>query len=199
MRAMPPTEVGERKRLVALVDVDEVLFPFAHAYVRWLRKNRALTIDLRELRVYDLAGAVGLQHLELVPEFLGDPAVLEWQTPIHEGVESLAKLADRVRLIACTNRRERYEGRCTEAWLSRHVPQIEDVIFTRSSNSEPASPKSHFAKYLGAWALIDDTAANLQGLPKGCSGLLMKRPAGLPSEEGSRGWPSVLLDLGRVC
>lgn len=190
--------VRQNKRVV-LVDIDEVLFPFAQAYARWLAANSSLTINVDKLRAYDVPRAVGPQHLELVCQFLSDPAVLLLETPIVEGAEAVCRLADTSRLIACTSRRQRYEGQSTEAWLSRHLPVIDDVIFTRAWWSGVATTKSYFAHKLGARALIDDTGVNLYGLPIGCRGLLMRRPVGLMSEEGAQGWPSVLRQLGLGC
>lgn len=177
---------------IVLLDVDEVLFPFAHAYDRWLSRNVGHRLDEGHLSRYDIPAAAGSRHNELVVQFLADPSVISGEVLRADAVPVLQKLATSYRLIACTSRHGHDEGAATRAWLAAQVPLVEDVIFTRHRRGEPASLKASVAHNLNAVLLIDDTAEHLIGLPQTCRGVLLERPVGLPSEPGSVPWAEVL-------
>jgi hypothetical protein len=176
---------------VILLDVDEVLFPFAHAYDRWLRRNARTALDVAHLARYDIPAAAGTRHDELVVRFLADPYVITGEVVIKAAVPVLQQLGAHHRLIACTSRHGHDEGDATRAWLAAHVPVVEDVIFTRHHRGEAARSKASVAQELGAVMLVDDTAEHLRGLPPSCTGILLTRPAGLPSEPGAVPWSLV--------
>lgn len=177
---------------IVLLDVDEVLFPFAHAYDRWLRRTTGTGLDPVQLARYDIPAAAGHRHDELVVEFLSDPEVIAGEVLLEAAVPVVQQLAARHRLIACTSRHGHDEGAATFAWLASHVPQVEDVIFTRHHRGEPSRSKASVAQELNAVLLVDDTADHLRWLPSSCRGVLLARPAGLPSEPGAVSWSQVL-------
>jgi hypothetical protein len=179
-------------RPVVLLDVDEVLFPFAHAYDRWLGRNAGLSLDPGHLSRYDIPAAAGPRHDEFVVRFLSDPDVISAEAVIKEAAPVLRQLTSRYRLVACTSRHGLDEGNATRAWLAAQAPVVEDVIFTRYRRGEPARSKASVVADLGAVLLIDDTSEHLRGLPSGCRGVLLTRPAGPPSESGAVHWSQVL-------
>lgn len=178
---------------IVLLDVDEVLFPFAHAYDRWLVRNGGTGLSAEHLARYDVPAAAGPLHDELVVQFLADPRVINEEHLIEAAVPVLAELAASHRLIACTSRHGHDERDATCSWISTHVPVIEDAIFTRYRRGGPARSKASVAEELNAVMLIDDTAAHLRGLPSHCRGVLLARPDGLLSETGAVPWAQVLL------
>jgi hypothetical protein len=179
-------------RSVVLLDVDEVLFPFAHAYDRWLLRTAGVALDPAHLARYDIPAAAGPRHDEFVVQFLSDPAVIDQEPVLEAAVPVLGCLAAHYRLIACTSRHGHDEGDATRAWVTAHVPVVEDVIFTRHRRGEPARSKAAIAQELDAVLLVDDTADHLRRLPPRCRGVLLARPAGLPSEAGAVPWSQVL-------
>ncbi len=175
-----------------LLDIDEVLFPFAHAYDRWLLRNTGHRLDESHLSNYDIPAAAGPRHNEFVVQFLSDTSVIRGEVLLSDAEPVLQKLAANYRLIACTSRHGFDEGDATRAWLAAQVPLVQDVIFTRHQRGEPAQSKASVAQDLKAVMLIDDTAEHLVDLPSGCRGVLLKRPAGLPSGVGAVYWSKVL-------
>lgn len=177
---------------VVLLDIDEVLFPFAQAYDRWLFTARGIGLDREHLSRYDIPTAAGAQHDELVVRFLSDPKTIAEEGLIPQAAEALPILSARSRLIACTSRHSHDEGEATRAWLQAHTPCIEDVIFTRHKRTDPGTAKAQIARETAAVMLIDDTFQHLIGLPASCQGILMRRPRGLPSAANAVSWASVL-------
>ena len=176
---------------VVFVDVDEVLFPFAHAYDRWLRKNVGHGLDYSHLAQYDVEAAAGPDHDRLVVQFHADPSVVHTEKVIPPAGKLLAQLSGKYKIVACTSRFEHDEGTATRNWLHANAPQVADVIFTRFRRGETPKPKADFVTKHNAVLLIDDYAKNLVGLPPSCHGLLTVRPAGLPSGEGALQWAEI--------
>lgn len=184
---------------VALVDIDEVLFPFSQAYSRWLRRTRGISFVPELMATYDLAATLGAEHFTMAPRFLSDPHTIELERPIDDAVEAIWELTQVSDVLACTHRPEDTEGVATVAWISRHVPAIKRVLFTRFDPTARPGPKSEIARRTGARILIDDTPENLVNLPRDCSGLLVQRPGGIVSDPLSRSWSALRADRSFDC
>lgn len=177
-----------------LVDVDEVLFPFAHGYDRWLVARRGHGLDPALMAEYRIPEAAGEGHRDLAVRFLNDPATLALG-PVPGAADAIAALRERYRLVACTSRRNQHEGPATRAWLDRHLPGFDDVVCTSESHDGVTIAKASVAAHHEAIALVDDSAEHLADLPDGCRGFLLTRPAGLASGPGARDWPLVVAAL----
>ncbi|MDO8732933.1 MAG: hypothetical protein Q7L55_10260 [Actinomycetota bacterium] len=189
----------EGTRPILLLDLDEVLFPFADAYDRWLACRRGYGLDPVLKRAYDVGAAAGSGHRELAVQFVNDPAVIATVPPRSNARSALRVLEQTYTLMACTSRREALEGEATRAWLRRYFPEVNEALFTSQDHSSPVRTKAALAEEVGAAALVDDTMQHLADLPPTCVGLLLKRPPGMQSEPGSRHWATtvrVLLEPG---
>lgn len=176
---------------VLLLDVDEVLFPFAHAYDRWLVRTRGEGLNPELLARYEIPQAAGEDHNTLVARFLADERVLKEETPLAEARALVNEAQEKYRLVACTARHESDEGASTREWLQTHLPQIEMVRFMRVERGSKAVRKSQTAIEMGAVMLIDDTATHVSDLPRRCEGVVVRRPQGLRSDTGARDWEEV--------
>jgi hypothetical protein len=179
-----------------LIDIDEVLFPFADAYSRWLVRTHGLDFEPSRMRTYDIARAVGPHHSNLAVQFVNDPMVVSEERALAAAVQSTSMLSRDFRLLACTRRLEILEGAATREWMNLNFTTIEQVVFTRSLPSAPETAKAAVAQRIRAVALIDDNLSNLAGLPASCRPYLIRRPPGLPSDTGAVNWHEVLVGLG---
>ena len=116
---------------VVLLDVDEVLFPFAHAYDRWLRRNEGFGLDPRHLSLYNIPAAAGPEHDRLVVQFLSDPPSstgrlrflrrgLRWLNSLPVSGSSPARAATAMtkglpRVLGCRRRFLRSKTSCSHA------------------------------------------------------------------------------------
>lgn len=177
-----------------LVDVDEVLFPFAHGYDAWLTARRGRGLDPGPMRQYLIAEAAGEGHRDLAVQFVNDPATLDLE-PVPGAADAIAALRAHYRLVACTSRRNQHEGPATRAWLDRHLPGFDDVVCTSETHDGVTVAKASVAAHRQAVALVDDSAEHLADLPDGCRGFLLRRPAGLDSDPHAVAWPDVVAAL----
>lgn len=183
------------ERPTLLVDVDEVLFPFAHAYDRWLIRNRGHGLEPNAMRRYAIADAAGDGHSSLAVIFVNDERTIQDEPPLAGALEALNILSEHYTIVACTSRRGGPEGAATRAWLGLHLPPITDVIFTNVDHGRPLHTKGFLARAHSAIALIDDTPENLVDLPHTCAGYLFRRPSGLDSSADSLEWNAVVETL----
>lgn len=181
-------------RTTILVDVDEVLFPFAHAYHEWLVRERGRGLDPELMRQYEIASAAGDGHREHAVCFVNDPATLDVE-PVPGAAAAIQLLTDSFRVVACTTRLSETEGPATRAWLDRHLPGFDELVCTRERHDSASMAKSVVAVQFQAIALIDDTEANLGGLPEYCTGMLLRRPTGLDSHVSAMTWHEALKQL----
>lgn len=198
---------GTVPRVTALlIDIDEVCFPFAHAYHDWLERNGYTGLRWEGLHRYDLDAALGRDdHDVLAEQFLNDPETLHVPA-IPAAVAALEELRTRgFEVILASARFAIAEGAATRAWVARQLPGFERRVFlTREHHQGERIPKGQLAWAAGAVALIDDADEHHHHIPDGCAGLLMPRIGGLPSDAlspGSKatpvaGWHEVLDRLG---
>lgn len=182
------------RRATILVDVDEVLFPFAHSYDEWLVRERGIGLDPDLMNRYEIADAAGEGHRGYAVRFLNDPATLEIE-PVAGALASVQTLGSTYRLVACTTRRNEPEGAATQAWLDRHLPGFDELVCTSERHDSAAIAKSDVAIKHRAVALIDDTEGNLAGLPDYCRPLLLRRPPGLHSDQSALTWGAAVASL----
>ena len=178
-----------------LIDIDEVLFPFADAYSRWLALTQGLDFEPNQMKTYDVAGSVGPRHSSLAVQFVNDPAVVRGEQALATAVRNMPTRSSDFHLVACTRRFEILEGVATREWMALNFAAIEQVIFTRTSPGASEAPKSALARQIGAVALIDDSLSNMTGLDASCRPCLLRRPPGLPSDAGAEPWHDVVADL----
>ena len=167
-----------------LVDLDETIFPFAHAYHAWLERETGRGLVWDGLNDYDLDAATqGRGHDTLAERFLLDESTLE-VGPIPEAAEVLRGLAaGGAEIWVVTARFAAKEADATRAWVHRHIPEAADrLLITRTFPGGPKLAKPAIAWSMGAHALIDDYHANFDELPSFTKGLLIRRPDGLPSD-----------------
>lgn len=201
----PGVSKTKRTHRAILVDIDEVCFPFAHAYSEWLQRNGMSGLAWEGISRYDLDAALGRDdHDQLAERFLNDPWTLS--VPAIEGArEALSELNKAgVSTLLCSARFALREGAVTRSWVARHLPGLESqVMLTRESQDGIRIPKGHVAWATGAEALVDDADEHHHHLPSGCTGFLMGRRAGLPSDSPAahsparpvRDWAEVLTHL----
>lgn len=178
-------------RPLVLVDIDEVLFPFAHAYVAF-RARRGLSPIPEDAWAHYRIGEDAIPgHQSLMGAFFSDPVTLA-TAPVQAAVDVLAPLAVTHRLVGCTSRYADTEGPGTRLWVERWVPWLGGVEFTGwHPEAGRRSPKAEVTLRLGARALIDDSPVHLDGLPAFCRPVLVQRPAGVPSAPGALSWDEV--------
>ena len=167
-----------------LIDIDEVCFPFAHAYHDWLVTNGVGALNWEGLGKYNLDAALGRDdHDVLAESFLNDPSTIEVPA-IDDAVKGISTLrSSGFTVYLCSARFAVAEGEATRRWVARNLPGLEDNVFlTRENHSGSRIMKGHLAWATGAVALIDDAAEHHHALPKGCSGFLMPRIGDLPSD-----------------
>ncbi len=179
------------KRGTILVDVDEVLFPFAHSYDAWLVRELGIGLDPDLMSRYEIAAAAGDGHRGHAVSFVNDPATLGIE-PVDGAVAAIEVLGSNYSLVACTTRRSALEGDATQAWLDRHLPGFDGLVCTSERHDDIAIAKHEVAVSKQAIALIDDTEANLEGLPDYCQALLLRRPSGLISPPDAKTWSEAL-------
>jgi len=175
---------------VILLDVDEVLFPFAHAYDAWLSQRRGVGLRPELMATYRIPQAAGPDHDHLVAAFLNDPATVKDVLPVQGAAAALALLARTYTLVGCTSRHGHDEGAATRAWVARHCPDVAEVEFTRDRRGTVGVAKSVFARTWHAVALVDDSPEHLAGLPRECTGVLLARPGALGSSPEALSWPA---------
>ena len=171
--------------MLILLDVDEVLFPFADAYDAWLTRRRGFGLDAALKARYRIEESAGAHHNRLVVEFLNDPHTVTDTEPIEGALAAVGQLSKLCRLVACTSRHQSDEGAATRAWLKHWFPAIEDVVFVRDVRGGEKREKAAVCRELGAAALVEDSAEHLEGLYSGTLGVLVRRPHGLNSAAGS--------------
>lgn len=172
---------------VVLLDLDEVVFPFADAYHQWLLKEGHKGLNWEGLDRYDLDKALGANNHDVLAEmFLTDP----WTSnvkPINgsvDGVNRLVELGSEV--IFCSARFAINEGRATREWVERHFPGYgKRVMLTRDKQRGAKIEKGDVAWMFGAAALVDDSDEHHRSLPLSCKGILLKRREHLPSDKPS--------------
>ncbi len=185
-----------------LIDIDEVCFPFAHAYHDWLQRNGFNGLRWEGLDRYDLDTALGRDdHDRLAEQFLNDPATLS-VAPIPDAAQAIDDLRRHgFEVFLATARFATAEGAATRAWVARHLPGLERRVFlTRDRRQGTHIPKGQLAWSTGAVALIDDADEHHHHIPDGCTGFLMPRTGGLPSDVAGpmskatavSGWADVL-------
>ena len=183
---------------VLLVDLDEVVFPFAFAYRDWRISQGLPGIPPHVWGSYGLDDTNLPGHEDLMPAFFADPQVLA-VPPIPQAYKVLHRASQRMTVVACTGRYEDTEGDATRAWAARHLPWVADVHCVGwHPEAGHASGKPAVAQALNAVALIDDRVEHLQGLPAATAGLHVRRPAGVLSEPGALTWPQVAARLARL-
>ena len=185
------------RRATVLVDVDEVVFPSAHAYDRWLKHNIGHGLDRTHLKRYDIVAAAGENHDTYVVQFIADEHTIWAEARLPDSVAPLHEMAQTHRLITCTSRFYSDEGEGTTAWLNLHVPELDDIIFIRNIRGTQGGSKADVAANTNAVLLIDDDPSHLVGLSAHCRGALLARPAGLPSADGAHRWDETLQLLPR--
>ncbi len=183
---------AEPRAVLVLLDIDEVLFPFADAYDSWLTRHRGVGLDAGPKAQYRIEDAAGPGHNRLVVEFLNDPHTVADVEPVVEAATAVGELSKRCRLIACTRRHQSDEGAATRAWLKHWLPVIEDVVFVRDVRGGAKRAKASVCRELEAAALVEDSIEHLLGLPSTTRGVLVRRPHGLNSAAGSLSWTEAL-------
>lgn len=172
-----------------LIDLDETVYPFLHTWDAWLqRQGKSVDWDAF-VWFYDIDSYLH-DHIELQPHFLAEQHVLDPQ-PIPEAVAALTLLHSEFPIIACTARNGADWHEATTEWLHRHLPFVNDVVFTRTERGDSAVRKAQVAERLNALALIDDTSEWLKDLPAETEGYLVKRPQPLASDAGALDWHEI--------
>ena len=178
-----------------LVDLDEVLFPFAQTYAAYRERVGLTPIPEQAWAAYHINNITLPGHQDLMEPFFADPTTLA-TPPIEEAVEVILPIAGYCTIIGCTSRYEKTEGESTLIWVERHLPWLVGVHFAGwHPEAGRRSPKASIAKEYEAVALIDDTKLHLEGLPRETVGLLVQRPAGVASEIGAKPWSTVQEEL----
>jgi len=181
-----------------LLDVDEVLFPWAVTY-RAYRKRRGLApVPETAWDTYTIGEATIPGQQNLMEDFHSDARVLA-TPPLRGRAEDCQVLAQHFTLIACTSRYEATEGPGTLAWLDRWVPSISAVKFCGwHPESGRPSGKPDIAKELDAVALIDDTPSHLVGLRGDTRGFLVARCPEVTSAPGALPGKTIVEELLRL-
>lgn len=192
--SLPMWNTMSSKKRPILIDLDEVVYPFIQTWDQWLREQHGKTVDWEAFVWWYDIDTYLYGHLELMPEFLAYDGV-RTARPIMGSVEALSELAKHYDIIACTARNEADLGVVTREWVSEHLPFVKEIVHVRKGHGQDAIPKGEIAKLYAAKALIDDTAAWMQTLPKGTDGYVLKRPAPLASDAGALDWEAILADL----
>lgn len=192
--------LGNSKPLV-LVYFDDTIFPLAFSYSEWLSNNYdpdfnmlSCLVETGEYKFHP--HIVSGDHYLLLERFIQDEDTLNVE-PLFEARAILEELAGLFSFVCCTNRYRAGEAAGTEAWLRRYYGDIiSDVLYAREDtcNMYPV-PKSVFVQGMNAVALIDEVALNMVGLPSEVLGLVVKRVAPLPSDEGAVGWVDIRENL----
>jgi hypothetical protein len=191
-----PDTGGVSHREIILVDVDEVLFPFATAYQAWLHDDHGITLDYTG-RTYDGLFWTYDWHEGLVTDFLNS-STMQDTAPLTVAHAATVLLAEQYDLRVCTARGEATQGDATRAWVQRWLPHLGECLFTRQQVGDPGTvTKRSIARAHHAVALLDDLPRYLaeDQEPDGCTGFLIARPAGIPSEPGALTWDIVLSAL----
>ncbi|MFM7087993.1 MAG: 5' nucleotidase, NT5C type [Candidatus Paceibacterota bacterium] len=169
---------------VVLLDLDEVVFPFADAYHQWLLNNGHKGLSWEGLFKYDLDKALGSDnHDKLAEKFLTDLRTLD-VNPIPGSVEGVKKLINLGgEIMFCSARFAINEGAATRTWVERYFPGYgKRVMLTRDKQLGSKIEKGDVAWMTGAAALVDDSYEHHIALPDSCKGVLMKRRDHLPSD-----------------
>jgi len=181
---------------IVLIDMDEVLFPWAHAYRNFRNRRGLSAIPEAAWNSYTIGEATIPGHQDIMADFHSDPEVIA-TPPIPGRAEDCKTLAKHFTLIACTSRYEATEGPGTLKWVERWAADW--LTGVRFCNWHPEtrlpSSKPRVAEETSAVALIDDHPKHLEGLVGGVHGFLVARPAGLASAPGARPWSAVFKEL----
>lgn len=180
---------------VVLIDLDEVLFPFALTYRAWRALEGLDPISQSAWDSYGINETHIPGHQSLMAEFFASALALA-TPPVESRAEDCRVLASTHEVIGCTGRYADTEGAPTWEWVRRWVPFVAQIEFC-GWHPEAGQPsgKADVARRLGAQALLDDSAVHLKGLPSSACGLLVERPAGTVSERGALPWDEAMRQL----
>jgi 5'(3')-deoxyribonucleotidase len=187
-------------RKALLIDLDEVLFPFATTYHDWLIRHRGRGLDHYRLATYQLPHAAGVSeddYYEHLDTMLNEQHIIATTPPLPGSQEALDALSSAYELLICTARHEEALGDASRAWVTQHLAGISDVICINSNDPRRTTTKGRVAAKLNAAALIDDSDSNFLDLHPQTLAVPFKRPHGLPSAPGALTWAEALPRLLR--
>lgn len=180
-------------RKIILIDLDETVFSFAASWDKWVLHTTGQNIDEALYWHYDIDTYIP-NFLDKQEEFIKHLPKIKPQ-PVPEAMESLDVLHKHFDIQALTARNEDEWGAESRFWISKHLPFVTGIHFTREAGGKPPIPKSVKAVELGAHALIDDTKHWIDTLPAHIKGYVVKRPDGLASDAGAVSWKYIEEDL----
>lgn len=122
---------------VVLLDLDDVLFPWAFAYREFRARHNLSPIPPQAWRDYAIGEATIAGHQALMARFHNDDATT-CIGPVPGRAQDCLELSKTFSLVACTSRYEATEGPGTLAWTQRWAPWLSGVRFC---NWHPESGK----------------------------------------------------------
>lgn len=182
------------KKPILLIDIDEVLYPFTQVWYDWAEQHGKDLNAFKHLTTdYDVDQYIPY-HLDELPLFLEtyDPTKI---LPYDNAAEAVRTLSTQYEIIAVTARDKVNYEQPTQEWLKHHIPEIKEVIFTRTYFKGTPLPKAEVAAILSAEVLIDDTSTWVEGLPENVKGYVIERQAPLKSDNGAVSWQQILTEL----
>lgn len=182
-----------RTRGTLLVDLDEVLFPFAQGYNDWMWRKHGFFLNQRYLHEYKISKAAGSNHKDLKNDFLNDVHTIYKQKPVLAAAQALSDLQGEYRIVICTERNHDLTYDSTMSWLENHTPFIREIFFSNDITEKQF--KQNLAKEVDAVALIDDKSKNLKKLPQTCVGFLVEREYPTLSEPNALPWANIYTTL----
>lgn len=162
---MSGARLGWRTAPVVALDMDEVLYPFAAGYARWLRARGLPTYEPWACEPVDAAVMAGvpfevalLQQAEFASSEYG--LSLEPVPGAARALYELGRVAD-VHIVTARTR-PAFED-ATRAWLDTHLPNlVQDVHFLHETFTVAGPTKAEVCRAIGARVMVDDTASHLR-------------------------------------
>lgn len=176
-----------------LIDLDETVFAFAHSWSIWMEETTGQQIDEALYWYYDIE--------MYIPDFLTEQEKFISHLkhikpkPIPDALEALTILSQHYHIEALTARNKDQWSKETEFWVTKHLPFVNDIHYTRDKIGVPARIKGDVAHELKAHALIDDTKHWIETLPAHIKGYLVRRPHNFASDAGALTWEQIKTHL----
>lgn len=144
------------------VDVDEVLYPFVHAFSEWHNSNYGTALMQHDFFTYDFAQVLGVPKVESIRRIMNFMRTdYLHQGTLEDSQRSISALSKRYQVCAITARSP-IVRRSTSRYLQNHFPQIGRVIMVGYyKKANRPKPKSSALRRLGAVGIIDDNNAHV--------------------------------------
>lgn len=178
-----------KTKKIILIDLDETVFSFAASWDKWMQHTTGQTIDEALYWYYDIDTYIP-NFLDKQEEFIKHLPLIK-PKPVPEAMDALIVLSEHYHIQALTARNADEWASETNYWVSKHLPFVTDVHFTREGGGKPPVPKGVMADQLKAHALIDDTKHWIDTLPEHIEGYVVERPDGFASDEGAMSWEEI--------